>query len=225
MKTIAKYGNSFQNNRPVIINSMFNECSAVHLHSNALQVIRVPPHEFLTRFPCCLYLFCAFVCLDTCTIRMCITPLYCVYYTTVLCVLHHCTVLFSSSISFNANFFVLCIYESSTAYILISYDYPITTNLLQVNILYLFQNNIPLQLHHCTVCALHHCTVCALHHCTVCALHHCTVCITSLYCVYYTTVLCVYYTTVTANSVCLQCTLYCGSCLFVPKRSLSNISS
>ena len=51
--------------------------------------------------------------------------------------------LFSSSTSSNAKFFVLCIYESSTAYILISYDYPITTNLLQVNILYLFQNNIP----------------------------------------------------------------------------------
>ena len=41
LKTIAEYGNSFQNNRPVAINSMFNECSAVHLHSNALQVIRV----------------------------------------------------------------------------------------------------------------------------------------------------------------------------------------
>ena len=41
LKTIAKYGNCFQNNRPVTINSMFNECSAVHLHSNALQVIRV----------------------------------------------------------------------------------------------------------------------------------------------------------------------------------------
>ena len=41
MKTIAKYDNCFQNNRPVTINSMFNECSAVHLHSNALQVIRV----------------------------------------------------------------------------------------------------------------------------------------------------------------------------------------
>ena len=31
----------FQNNRSVTINSMFYECSAVHLHSNALQVIRV----------------------------------------------------------------------------------------------------------------------------------------------------------------------------------------
>ena len=31
----------FQNNRPVTINSMFNECSAVHLPSNALQVIRI----------------------------------------------------------------------------------------------------------------------------------------------------------------------------------------
>ena len=41
MKTIAKYGNCFQNNCPVTINSMFNECSAVYLHSNALQVIRV----------------------------------------------------------------------------------------------------------------------------------------------------------------------------------------
>ena len=35
------YRNCFENNRPVTINSMFNECSAVHLHSNALQVIRV----------------------------------------------------------------------------------------------------------------------------------------------------------------------------------------
>ena len=35
------YRNYFQNNRPVTINSMFNECSAVHFHSNALQVIRV----------------------------------------------------------------------------------------------------------------------------------------------------------------------------------------
>ena len=41
LKTIAKYGNCFQNNRPVTINSMFKECSAVHLPSNALQVIRV----------------------------------------------------------------------------------------------------------------------------------------------------------------------------------------
>ena len=41
LKTIAKYGNCFQNNHPVTINSMFNDCSAVHLHSNALQVIRV----------------------------------------------------------------------------------------------------------------------------------------------------------------------------------------
>ena len=40
MKTIAKYGN-FQNNCPVTINSMFYECSAVHLPLNALQVIRV----------------------------------------------------------------------------------------------------------------------------------------------------------------------------------------
>ena len=39
LKTIAKYGKCFQNNRPITINSMFNECSAVHLHSNALQVI------------------------------------------------------------------------------------------------------------------------------------------------------------------------------------------
>ena len=39
LKTIAKYGNCFQNNRSVTINSMFYECSAVHLHSNALQVI------------------------------------------------------------------------------------------------------------------------------------------------------------------------------------------
>ena len=35
------YRNCFENNCPVTINSMFNECSAVHLHSNALQVIRV----------------------------------------------------------------------------------------------------------------------------------------------------------------------------------------
>ena len=41
LKTIAKYGNCFQNNRPVTINSMLNEFSAVHLHFNALQVIRV----------------------------------------------------------------------------------------------------------------------------------------------------------------------------------------
>ena len=40
-ETIAKYGNCFQNNRPVRINSMFNECSAEHLHSNTLEVIRV----------------------------------------------------------------------------------------------------------------------------------------------------------------------------------------
>ena len=35
------YRNCFENNRPVTINSMFNECSAVHLPFNALQVIRV----------------------------------------------------------------------------------------------------------------------------------------------------------------------------------------
>ena len=38
-RTMAKYGNCFQNNRPVTINIMFNECSAVHLHLNALKVI------------------------------------------------------------------------------------------------------------------------------------------------------------------------------------------
>ena len=38
---VLQYGNCFQNNRSVTINSMFYECSAVHLHSNALQVIRV----------------------------------------------------------------------------------------------------------------------------------------------------------------------------------------
>ena len=41
VETIAKYGNCFQNNHPVTLNCMFNECSAVHLHSNALQVIQV----------------------------------------------------------------------------------------------------------------------------------------------------------------------------------------
>ena len=41
LKTIAKYGDCFQNNCPVTINSMFYECSAVHLPFNALQVIRV----------------------------------------------------------------------------------------------------------------------------------------------------------------------------------------
>ena len=41
LKTIAKYGNCFENNRPVTINSMFNECSAAHLPFNALQVIRM----------------------------------------------------------------------------------------------------------------------------------------------------------------------------------------
>ena len=35
VKTIIMYGNCFRNsNCPVTINSMFNECSAVHLHSN-----------------------------------------------------------------------------------------------------------------------------------------------------------------------------------------------
>ena len=41
LKTIAKNDNRFHNNRPVTINSMFNEHSAVHLHSNPLQVIQV----------------------------------------------------------------------------------------------------------------------------------------------------------------------------------------
>ena len=40
MYTGMSYRNCFENNCPVTINSMFNECSAVHLHSNALQVIR-----------------------------------------------------------------------------------------------------------------------------------------------------------------------------------------
>ena len=44
------YGNCFQNNRPVTINSMFNECSAVHLHSNALQVIRVCARVFNSNY-------------------------------------------------------------------------------------------------------------------------------------------------------------------------------
>ena len=35
------FGNCFQNSCPVTINSMLNECSAVHLHFNALQVIQV----------------------------------------------------------------------------------------------------------------------------------------------------------------------------------------
>ena len=35
------YRNCFQNNCPVAINSMFNECSAVDLPFNALQVIGV----------------------------------------------------------------------------------------------------------------------------------------------------------------------------------------
>ena len=63
------YRNCFENNnRPVTINSMFNECSAVHLHSNALQVIRVP-HEFLTRITCS----CVYVCMHVCVrVRMCI---------------------------------------------------------------------------------------------------------------------------------------------------------
>ena len=39
--TGMSYRNCFENNRPVTINSMFNECSAVHLHPNALQVIQV----------------------------------------------------------------------------------------------------------------------------------------------------------------------------------------
>ena len=39
--TGMSYRNCFENNCPVTINSMFYECSAVHLHSNALQVIRV----------------------------------------------------------------------------------------------------------------------------------------------------------------------------------------
>ena len=64
MKTIAKYGNCFQNNRLVTINSMFNECSAVHLHSTIDTLNYVygftsdssawdgNPHEFLTRITC-----------------------------------------------------------------------------------------------------------------------------------------------------------------------------
>ena len=41
MNLYRKELEEFQNNRSVTINSMFYECSAVHLHSNALQVIRV----------------------------------------------------------------------------------------------------------------------------------------------------------------------------------------
>ena len=58
LNTIAKYGNCFQNNCPVIINSMLNECSAVYLtlqcFASDSSVWGGSPHKFSTQITCFL---------------------------------------------------------------------------------------------------------------------------------------------------------------------------